>query len=41
VFEALATEALGAYDRVIGLYLSDRSVDGSQHKASVGGEGSL
>jgi transposase len=39
VFEALANEALAAYDRIVGLDFSDCSVDGSQHKAPVGGEG--
>ena len=39
VFDALAAEALGAYDRVVGLDLSDGSVDGSIHKAPCGGEG--
>jgi hypothetical protein len=29
VFDAIANEALGAYDRVIGLDLSDVAVDGS------------
>ena len=32
-------EAIGGYDRVIGLDLSDVSVDGSLHKAPAGGEG--
>lgn len=39
VFERLADEALGAYDRVIGLDLTDCAVDGSQHKAPAGGQG--
>jgi hypothetical protein len=39
VFEHLVTEALAAYDRVIGLDLSEVSVDGSLHKAPCGGEG--
>ena len=39
VFDALVSEALAAYDRIIGLDLSDVSVDGSQHKAPSGGEG--
>ncbi len=39
VFEALAGEALAAYDRIVGLDLRDCSVDGSQHKAPAGGEG--
>jgi transposase len=39
VFDLLVEEALAAYDRIIGLDLSDCSVDGSQHKAPFGGEG--
>jgi transposase len=39
VFEALKDEALTAFDRVIGLDLSEVSVDGSLHKAPYGGEG--
>jgi len=39
VFAALVEEALGAYDKVIGLDLSEVAVDGSQHKAPRGGEG--
>ena len=39
VFDRLVDEALAAYDRIIGLDLSDVSVDGSQHKAPSGGEG--
>ena len=39
VFDALVSEALAAYDRIVGLDLSDVSVDGSQHKAPCGGEG--
>jgi transposase len=39
VFEHLKTEALGAYDRIIGLDLSEVSLDGSLHKAPCGGEG--
>jgi transposase len=39
VFDRIANEAIAAYDRVIGLDLSDTSVDGSLHKAPVGGEG--
>src|ERR671918_2109263 len=35
-FDALATEALAAYDRIVGLDFSECSVDGSQHKAPVG-----
>jgi transposase len=39
VFETLAAEALAAYDRIIGFDFSECAVDGSQHKAPVGGEG--
>jgi transposase len=39
VFAALADEAIAAYDRIIGLDFSECSVDGSQHKAPTGGEG--
>jgi transposase len=39
VFDAIANEALAAYDRVIGLDLSDVALDGSLHKAPAGGQG--
>lgn len=39
VFDALKTEALAAFDRIIGLDLSEVSLDGSLHKAPCGGEG--
>jgi len=39
VFDRLVEHALAAYDRVIGLDLSDCAVDGSLHKAPFGGEG--
>jgi len=39
VFDAIADEAMNAYDRVIGLDLRDVAVDGSLHKSPVGGEG--
>jgi transposase len=39
VFADLETEALAAYDRIIGLDLSEAAVDGSQHKAPCAGEG--
>ena len=39
VFDALVAEALGGYDRIIELDLSECAVDGSQHKAPCGGEG--
>ena len=39
VFETLEAEALGAYDRIVGLDLSETAVDGSIHKAPCGGDG--
>ena len=39
MFDKLLTEALAAYDRIIGLDLSEVAVDGSLHKAPCGGEG--
>jgi transposase len=39
VFDRVADEAVAAYDRVVGLDLSECAVDGSQHKAPAGGEG--
>jgi transposase len=39
VFDRLAEEAISAYDKVIGLDLSEVAVDGSLHKAPTGGEG--
>jgi transposase len=39
VFDRLADEAIAAYDRIIGLQFEDCTVDGSQHKAPAGGEG--
>ena len=39
VFESLVTEAIDAYDRIVGLDLSETAVDGSQHKAPCGGRG--
>jgi transposase len=39
VFEAIADEAIVAYDRIIGLDLCDVAVDGSLHKSPGGGEG--
>jgi transposase len=39
VFDDLATEALTAFDRIIGLDLDDVALDGSLHKAPYGGEG--
>jgi transposase len=40
IFEALAAEAIRAYDKIVGLDLSEVCVDGSVHKAPSGGEGS-
>ena len=39
VFDAVATEAIRAYDKIIGLDLSEVAVDGSLHKSPTGGEG--
>ncbi len=39
VFDAVVGEALCAYDKIIGLDLSEVAVDGSLHKAPAGGEG--
>lgn len=39
VFDRLVDEALAAYDKIIGLDLSEVAVDGSLHKAPSGGEG--
>jgi transposase len=39
VFDAIAAQALGAYDRVIGLDLGDVALDGSLHKSPCGGRG--
>ena len=39
VFENLRVEATAAYDRIIGLDLTEIAIDGSQHKAPFGGEG--
>lgn len=39
VFAAVEAEAIAAYDRIVGLDLSDVAVDGSLHKAPFGGEG--
>jgi transposase len=39
VFEAIVTEALLAYDKVIGIDCSEVSLDGSLHKSPCGGEG--
>jgi transposase len=39
VFEQLRAEALAAFDRIIGLDLTEVALDGSLHKAPYGGEG--
>jgi transposase len=39
VFDRLHTEALAAFDRIIGLDLCEVALDGSLHKAPYGGEG--
>jgi len=39
VFDRLTAEAIAAYDRIIGLDFGECTVDGSQHKAPAGGEG--
>jgi transposase len=39
VFDALVEQALAGYDKIIGLDLSEVSIDGSQHKAPFGGQG--
>jgi hypothetical protein len=39
VFDALVEEALCGYDKIIGLDLTEVSIDGSQHEAPFGGEG--
>ena len=39
VFDLLVNEAIASYDRIIELDLSEVAVDGSQHKAPCGGEG--
>ena len=39
VFDAIAAEAIDAYDKIIGLDLSEVAVDGSLHKSPAGGEG--
>ncbi|MFH1105457.1 MAG: IS5 family transposase [Actinomycetota bacterium] len=39
IFDRLVEEAIAGYDKIIGLDLSEVSIDGSQHKAPFGGEG--
>jgi len=39
VFEAIHAEAVAAFDRIIGLDMTEVAIDGSLHKAPYGGEG--
>ena len=39
VFDRVCSEALEAFDRIMGLDLSEVALDGSLHKAPCGGEG--
>ncbi len=39
VFDRFVDEAIDGYDRIVGLDLSEVAIDGSQHKAPCGGEG--
>ena len=39
VFDALAAEALAAWDPIVGLDLSEAALDGPAHKAPCGGDG--
>lgn len=39
VFDAIAAEAIAAYDKIIGLDLSEVALDGSLQKSPAGGEG--
>jgi transposase len=39
VFDELCRQAIAAFDRIIGLDLTEVAIDGSQHKAPYGGEG--
>ncbi len=39
VFDQIHTEALAAFDKIVGLDLTEVSIDGSLHKAPYGGEG--
>jgi transposase len=40
IFDAVVDEAIAGYDRIVGLDLSEVALDGSVHKAPMGGEGS-
>lgn len=39
IFDTVAAEAIRAYDKIVGLDLSEVAVDGSMHKSPSGGEG--
>jgi hypothetical protein len=39
VFDQLRDEAVTAFDRIIGLDLTEVAIDGSLHKAPYGGQG--
>jgi transposase len=39
IFEAIAAEAIAGFDKIVGLDLADVGIDGSAHKAPMGGEG--
>jgi transposase len=39
VFDQIRTEAVDAFDRIVGLDLTEVAIDGSLHKAPYGGEG--
>lgn len=39
VFDQLCADAIAAFDRIVGLDLSEVAIDGSLHKAPYGGEG--
>jgi transposase len=39
VFDAVVAEAISAYDKIVGLDLTEVAVDGSIHKSPAGGEG--
>ena len=39
MYDQIHTEALAAFDRIIGLDLTEVSIDGSLHKAPYGGQG--
>ena len=39
VYDAIVTETLAGYDKIVGLVFDDVAVDGSLHKSPCGGEG--